>query len=148
MKIIGSMTIYKAKLSFLLGNLIVLIFPLLLTLVVYLEGEAAQQNEWIGIGIFWIIGALITFIPLGSRLEVGEDYIKTYLFGLTTTQKTQSSDVQALTYGNVFWGGLGFGKGINFRILRNGKSRAHSLSEKVYGPEAITHAKRVLSNKH
>lgn len=138
------MKIYKAKISFILGNSFVLIFPLLLTLVILAEGAAAQQNEWVGVGIFWILGLLVTFVPLGSKLEVGEDYIKTYLFGFTTTKKISSSDVQALTYGNIFKGNLGFGKGINFTVLRNNKSKAHSLSERIYGKEAIDHAKHVL----
>ncbi|MBI2120797.1 MAG: hypothetical protein HYT94_04205 [Parcubacteria group bacterium] len=116
-----------------------------LTLPLIIKGETVGTQKLMGLAGFWLFGIILTVVPLGARLEVGEDYIKTYLFGFTTTHKIYRSDIQVLEYGNLFrFGGLGYGKGIKFRALINGKSKAYSIGEYLYGKEAIAHAKRVL----
>ena len=140
--------IYRARKSVMGGGLVVLAILFFgLTLPLIIEGSAVEERKLLGLGIFWIVGILLTVVPLGANLEVGEDYVKTYLFGFTTTPKIRASDVQVLVHGNLFHGGLGFGKGINFRALRDGRSKAFSISEAIYGKEALAHAKRVLERK-
>jgi hypothetical protein len=142
------MVIYRPRKSIMGGGLAemtIVFFGLTLPLV--LEGAPVPTGKLVGLGIFWAMGILLTVMPLGARLEVGEDYIKTWFWGFGTTPKIHSSDVQVIGYGNVFLGGLGFGKGINFRALSNGKSKAYSIGEIVYGTEAIAHARRVLESQ-
>lgn len=140
-----NITIYKARKSVMGGGLIVLAILFFgLTLPLIIEGSPVEEGKLLGLGIFWVMGILLTIVPLGACLEVGEDYIKTYLFGFTTTPKIHASDVQVIVYRNLFHGGLGFGKGITFRALRNGRSKAYSISEAVYGKKAIGHAKQIL----
>ncbi len=130
------------------GGLVVLaivFFGLTLSLIV--EGSPVPATKLFGLSSFWVIGILLTVLPLGAKLEVGQDYIKTYLFNFTTTRKIRSSDVQVISYGDLFRGGLGFGKGISFRAVIDGKSRAYSVSEAIYGKEAVAHAKRVLESQ-
>lgn len=115
-----------------------------LTLPLIVEGVPIPTPKMLALISFWTLGILLTFVPLGAKLEVGADYIKTYLFNLTTTQKIYSSEVQVLQYGNIFRSGLGYGKGISFRVLKNGRSKAYNLSEAIYGKEAIAHARQVL----
>jgi len=118
-----------------------------LTLPLIIESSQIPTSKLFGLISFWILGLLLTFVPLGAKLEVGKDYIKTYLFGFTTTSKISASDIQVLEYRNVFHGGLGYGKGITFRALRDGNSKAYSVADAIYGKEAIAHAKRALEQK-
>jgi hypothetical protein len=78
----GNITIYKAKFSVIGGGLVVL--PLLsfgLTLPLIVEGAPVPLGQLLGLATFWLLGIALTVVPLGARLEVGEDYVKTYLFG-------------------------------------------------------------------
>lgn len=114
-------------------------------MVTILEGGSAEKNEWIGLIGFWVLSCIIAFAPLGSRLEVGKDYIKNYFFGFCTSTIKQE-DVMVINYGNLFRGGLGYGKGLNIRV-KNGFGKNHSIGEKLYGKEAIEHVRRILENK-
>ncbi|OGZ45217.1 MAG: hypothetical protein A3C84_02700 [Candidatus Ryanbacteria bacterium RIFCSPHIGHO2_02_FULL_48_12] len=128
-------------------SLPILLVPLLLLIPLFEAGMPIESGRLVGYGILSLLATVLAVIPFGARLEIGEDYIKTYLFGLTTTPKIHASDIQVLEYGNLFRGGLGYGKGINFRALRGGKSKAYSIGESIYGKEAIAHAKRVLESQ-
>lgn len=138
---------YRVKKSFILGNSFVLIFPLVLTIVTFAERDMVRQNEWVGLGGFWMIGLLLTLLPLSSKLEISKDYVKICLFGVITTSQIYSSDVQIVEYGNLLRGGLGHGKGLRIRVLKNGRSRTHNIREKIFGIEAVKHAKRVLESR-
>lgn len=142
-----NVTIYKAKLSYILSSIFLLLFPFLLTLVTLTEGQAAESHEWIGLGGFWIICVLIIVVPFTSKLEVGNDFVRTYIFGIRTSN-IQPSDVLVLDYGNLMrFGGLGYGKGIKAWIkTKSGGKRYYDIGEKFYGKEAIEHVKRVLGD--
>ena len=144
----NNLTIYKAKKSVMLGGLFLLALVFLgFTLPLLIAGNPIETGKLWGLIGFWIIGVILTVLPLGAKLEVGSNYIKTYLFGFTTTEKVFSSDVKELIYGNIFGGGFGFGKGIIFRTLVDGKKKAYNISEANYGKEAVAHARRVLEQK-
>jgi hypothetical protein len=92
------------------------------------------------------LSVLLAIIPFVAKLEVGKDYLRPYLLGFPLLTLS-SKDVVDIEYGSLFRGGLGQGKGLNIRFLKNGKSKTTSIGEKFWGKEAIQHAKRVLENK-
>lgn len=129
------------------GGLIILVLVFFgLTLPLLVAGLPVPLGQQLGLAGFWVLGIVLTFAPLGGRLEIGDNYIKTYFFGIATTPEIYRSDIEVITYGNMFIGGMGFGKGIKFRALIGGRSRAYSIGEIIYGKEAIAHARRVLTN--
>jgi len=103
-----------------------------------------DSGQWIGIVLFWACGLAITILPFGFTLEVGDDYIKSYFFGFGYG-KIGSSDIQALEYGDLFHGNLGFGEGLIIRYIVNGQSKTTSIGERAYGKGAIEEVKRVLA---
>ncbi len=142
----NNVTIYKAKRSIMGGGLVVLAIVFFgLTFPLLVAGLPVATQKLFALAGFWLVGIALTLLPLGFRLEIGENYVKSYFFGLTISN-VQSSDVQVIVYGNLFLGGLG-GKGITYRVMINGKSKAYSIGEVVYGKKAIAHAKRVLEQK-
>lgn len=139
---------YKARKSVMGGGLVVLAIVFFgLTLPLIIEGTQVSTSKLLGLLSFWVLGLLLTFIPLGAKLEVGKDYIRTYLFNFTTTPKISASEVQVIQYRNIFHGGLGYGKGVIFRALRGGRSKAYSVAEAIYGKEGVADAKRALENR-
>ena len=145
-RINNNMKTYKIKKIHILGNSMYLIFPLVMTLVILIEKGGAQQNEWVGVGIFWLIGILVLVLLSGSKMEVGIDYIRPGFFGFSR-EKIEASNVEVLEYGNLFRLGLGVGKGLKI-LARTSKGRkAFTVGEKAYGKEAIDHMKRVLEFK-
>jgi hypothetical protein len=152
----GNITIYKPKLSVMGGGLV--IFPLLffgLTLPLIIEGAPVPLEQLLGLATFWLLCIALTVVPLGARLEVGEDYIKSYLFGFTTTPKIHRSDVDQIRYENLTAWGISLGKGIKIWRKDAGRSQFSikpkwafdaSIGESAYGKEAIDHARRVLSS--
>jgi hypothetical protein len=79
-------------------------------------------------------------------MEVGKDYIGIYFFGFSLGA-TQASDVEIVDYGNLFVGGLGFGKGLRYRARVGARSKWYSLGEKFWGREAFSHARRILESR-
>ena len=132
-------TIYKANKLY---GLPALLIPLLLIFPV-LNSEVSLEGRFVGFALFLLITLMIILIPLGARLEVGGDFVRTRIFGLLLLE-LHPSDVQAITYGNLFRGGLGYGKGLNILAVVNGKGRRTSIGERLYGKAAVAHAKRVL----
>jgi hypothetical protein len=134
------------------------IFPLLffgLTLPLIIEGAPVPLEQLLGLATFWLLCIALTVVPLGARLEVGEDYIKSYLFGFTTTPKIHRSDVDQIRYENLTAWGISLGKGIKIWRKDAGRSQFSikpkwafdaSIGESAYGKEAIDHARRVLSS--
>lgn len=98
-------------------------------------------------GPLWLLGIIITILPLGSRFEVGKDYIKTYLFGVRV-DTLKASDVETIKYGKVKrWGVVGMGNGLmGWKKTSHGRSY-FSFSEAGFGKEAIMDAKRALESK-
>ena len=151
----GGVTIYKPKLSVAGGGIVaipILFFGLTLPLIV--KGTPVPMNQFLGLASLWLIGIPVTVIPLAFKLEVGDDYIKTYLFGFTITPKLHRSDVEQIRYENLTAWGFPLGKGI--KIWKKDASRSRfsikpkwafdaSIGESAYGKEAIAHARRVLS---
>jgi len=138
------MTTYKVKKSKIYSIALFLVFPGLFTLITLLEGEPASRNEWIGICGFWLVGFILILAPLLTKLEIGKDYIKNYFFGFCANTISRE-DIVTIGYGNLLRGGLGYGKGLNIRV-RKGLSKNYSISEKMFGKEAIIHAYSILSS--
>lgn len=137
-------TIYKSKKSLIFGGLILIIFVLLaFAFPLAIQDGPVSKNELFGVTLFLIVSIVLAIVPLGGKLEVGKDYIKSSFFGLKADE-VRANDVEKIVYGNVIAGGLGFGKGIKFWVSKDGKKRLHSLSEMTYGKEAIMHIKQVL----
>ena len=140
------MKTYKIKKSYILGNCIFLIFPLVMVLIILTEEGGAQQNEWLGVVIFWLFGILALLFLSGSSMEVGTDYVRPYFFGYPR-KKIEASNIEVLEYGNLFRGGLGVGKGLKMWVKTSKGRKALTIGEKAYGKEAIQHIKSVLESK-
>lgn len=134
--------IYKANKFY---SLPILIFPPLLTIVLILENDQVKIRELVGLGGFWLIALILVFMPFFSRLEIKNGVVQTYIFNFRILE-LHSSDIQSMNYGNLFHGGLGYGKGLNIRAIINGKNRTTSIGEKFWGKEAIKHVKRALEH--
>ena len=135
---------YRGKISYFL---IILFFPLLFTIAIILDGEASPY-----LFLIWIPFLLLILIPLGYKLEVGDNFIRNSFLGFST-MKLSSGDVQSINYGGIgLWGGvypsrsITHGKGLAILASVNGISKTYGLSEKLYGKEAIEHVKRVLGS--
>ena len=100
----------------------ILIFPVLLTVIAFLEGLPFEKGELIGLLGFWIISIVLIAVPFGAKLEIGEDFVRSQLFGIKL-MNLHTADIQNLQYGKLFRGGLGYGKGINISALHKGKSK-------------------------
>lgn len=131
--------VYKANKYY---GLPALFFPLLFVPAV-LNAAVPLENRLIGFGAFVLFSLALAIIPLCGRLEVGTNYIKTFFLNFCTLY-LRASDIEAMEYGNLFHGGLGFGKGLNIRAMINGKTKTTSLGENLYGKAAIADAKRAL----
>jgi len=139
-------TIYRPKLAVAGGGLVALAIVFFgLTLPLIVEGTPVETTKLLGLVGFWLIGIVVTIYPLCFKLEVGSDYVKSYLFGITISN-VRSLDIQTISYGNLFFRSLG-GKGLTYRTLINGKSKTYTVGEIIYGKDAIVHAKRVLEQK-
>ncbi len=141
------MKTYKIRKNYILGNSILLVFPLLLTLITIFEGNTSTSNEWIGIVFFWLLCVLVTFVPALFSIKVGNSFIETYFLNFRT-KRVQVADVEVIEYGNLFRGGLGVGKGLKIWVRNPSGSRSYrSIGEKAYGKEAITHIRKILEPK-
>ncbi len=136
------MNIYKANRFY---TLPILFVPLLAIIPLLEGGVPLDQKRLIGYLILSGLSILLAIIPFFARLEVGVDYVKNHFLGFCIST-IKIDDVIDINYGNLFKGGLGYGKGLNIRV-RKGLGKNHSISEKIWGKEAIEHAKRVLENK-
>ncbi len=140
---------YKARKSSMVAGLFVFILVFLgFILPLLIEGGPIEARKVVGIIILGSVGIVLMIAPLGSRLEIGEDYVRTYFFGFTTTPKIYRSNIRVLEYGNIIhFGGLNYGKGLKGWEMVNGKRKYFSIGENIYGKEAISHARRVLEQK-
>ncbi len=141
------MKIYKPNKTYNLinGLVLLLIIFLGLTLPVIVENIPLDDNKLFGLIGFWIIGIIITVVPFSFKLEVGEDYIKSFFLGFCI-RNLKSSNVTLVEYGNLFRGGLGYGKGLKGWENVNGRNKYFSYGEKFWGKEAIGDIKQVLEN--
>ena len=125
------------------GGLVMLIIVFFgLTLPLIIESAPVEKTKLLGLAGLWLISIAATVYPLGFRMEVGNDYVKGSLFGLTISN-VKSVDVQAVVYENLFFGNFG-GKGLTYHTLINGRIKTYTVGEIIYGKEAIAHARRVL----
>ena len=115
---------------------ILLIGPLLNNLV-------PLRARLIGGGILILLSGGIAAAPLGAKLEVGEDFVKSTFFGIVMSN-ISAKDVIAVEHGQLFRGGLGPGKGLRIVVEANGKRKTYTIGELFFGGNAIAHAKRVL----
>ncbi|MBI4118578.1 MAG: hypothetical protein HY455_03530 [Parcubacteria group bacterium] len=132
--------VYKANKYYTIALLFV---PIFLGVVFLLGDNPMTTEKWIGFSILSGMAILIALIPFAGKLEVGSNYARTYFLNFPVTT-IQISDVQAIQYGKLFRGGLGYGNGLNIRFVVNGKSKFTSIGENLYGIEAIAHVSRVL----
>ena len=136
----GKTTVYKANRFY---NLIILVFPFLLTLPLFIANNSPTKNKLIGLAGFWLIGIILAFAPFFMKLEVTEGAVRSFFLGFCT-KELKASDIKSLTYSNLFVGGLGFGKGLIIRAAYKGVVKRFSIGERLYGKEAIEHIRRVL----
>lgn len=143
-----NVTIYKPKKSYLWGVLMLfLIIFLGLTLPPLIAGTL-DDHQLKGLAVFYLFIFLLALFPFLSWVEIGKDYVKTYLFGLRTSH-IFASDVLVLEYGSLMrLGGLGYGKGVKlWAKTKSGGKRYFSLGENIYGKDAIEHVRRALDPK-
>jgi len=148
--------IYSANLSATGAGLFVIAIVFFgLTLPPLLTGSDIPMRQLVALAGFWSIGIALTGIPLGAKLEIGEDYIQTSLFGFATMRKLERRDVADIRYENMTAWGFSTGKGIKIWKRRTDKSLSSvkpawafdaSVAESIYGEEAVAHARRVLEN--
>jgi hypothetical protein len=116
-----------------------------------IEGTPLKTNEVQGLAGIYLFSIFLAVAPFGFKLEVGNDYVKTYFLGFRL-RTIQSSKVQAVVYGNLFRGGLGYGNGLTGWELVHPerklfRSKYFSIGGEAYGKDAIAHAKRVLESQ-
>ena len=141
-------TVYKPQKSYILGGgviILALIF-IFLTLPVIVSGEPVENHKLFGLVGFWVFGIVLIVLPFGFRLEIGGGCVGSRFFGFKVSD-VHSSNVQSVEYGNLYRGGIGFGKGLNYSAVINGKRKVYSIGEKFYGKEAVEHAKHTLQSK-
>ena len=64
------------------GGLVVLAIVFFgLTLPVLVEGAPITLQKLVGLAGFWTFGIILTAIPFMFKLEVGANYIKSYVLG-------------------------------------------------------------------
>src|SRR5271156_6829335 len=115
------MKIYRPKLS---STLPILLIPILFSLSFI--GSNIDNNDVIGILGFFLIAIILTLIFSCGHTDVDGQYVKSYLFGFLIMSLT-SSNVKSITYGNLFKGGLGYGKGLIVYADINGKKKRFSM---------------------
>jgi len=140
----NTITVYRTRKSVLWVGFIILALILLLALSTLTQGTPIRTGQWVGLGGFVLMGIALTVLPLGFRLEIGEDYVKSYFLGFCV-RDIHASTIQSVKYGNLFgFGGLGAGKGLRIWERTKSGKRYTSIGESAYGKEAIEHARRVL----
>jgi hypothetical protein len=99
---IANKVVYRAKLASMLGGLTVMVIIFFgLTLPEVGAGIPLVQEQLNGLIGFWIIGIVITITPLGFKVEVEGDIVRAY-FIIVLLKELRPSDVQSVTYGNLF----------------------------------------------
>ena len=134
--------IYKANKFYGLPGLAI---PLLLLAPLF-EGDGQITNEkLLGYGVLTFFALFLTLLPLGAKLEISNGHIRSYFWGFCVSH-VEVANVIAATYGNLFKGGLGFGKGLIIQAATAKKSKSYSFGEKFFNKDAIMHAKQVLES--
>ena len=100
------------------------------------------EHKLVGFSLFLLITLLLIVIPLEARLDVEDEVVRTRLFGFRLLE-IRPSDVQVMSYGNLFRGSW-IWKRSQYSGHNHGKSKSASIGEKLYGKEAVAHAKCVL----
>src|SRR4029450_7733082 len=67
--------IYRANKLY---NSPLLAVPAILSALLVSDGGPIPTEKWMGFGILSAMALIVALIPFGGRLEVGNDYIKTY----------------------------------------------------------------------
>lgn len=145
----NSVKIYRPRKSTTGAGLVVLVLVFFgLTLPLIIEGAPIETKKLSALICFWLIGILLTIVPLMFKLEVGENYVKSYFLGFCV-RNIHSADIEVLEYGNLMrFGGLGMGKGVKaWERTKNGGLKYFSLGEGGYGRNVIEEVRRVLSKK-
>ena len=137
------MRIYEANRYY---TLLALVVPLILLVPLLETGAPIEDGKLVGYFVLPFMAIIVAFAPFGFRLEVGSRCVRTLFFRLCL-REIDARRVQSVTYGNLFRGGLGHGKGLKGWELVNGKHKYFSLGEKMYRKEAIEHARRILERK-
>ena len=118
----------------------------MLSVVTFASGTPPANNEISGLAGFWVLGTVLALIPFAPRLEITETNVSSYFLRFCVTN-LHASYVLVLEYGTLMRGGLGVGKGLKIWAMSNGRRKYYSIGEKLYGKEAIAHAKRVLESQ-
>jgi hypothetical protein len=146
------MKIYRPKRAATKGGLILLIIIVVYTLAILFErwayniSGAISGGATIALTLLYVIGVILTVLPLCFKLEVGSDYIKLSFLGMSYGY-TRSSDVKNIVYKDLtMFGGLRIGKGIYFERFISGKREVRSVGEVYFGKEGVADAKRALES--
>ena len=143
-----SLKFYNPKRGVMGGGLVVLSIAFFgLTLPLMVEGSPVSLGKLLGLSGFWLLGLILTLIPFTFKLEIGQDFIKSYFFGFCI-RELHASNIIALEYGNIVrFGALNYGKGLKgLEKTKDGGRKYFSMGENFYGKEAIDEARRALSN--
>jgi amino acid permease len=140
------MKIYKVrKNQYLWGGLFFGI--ILIALSISLIGEGSiERTKFLGLIGFWIIAIVLTLAPFGFKLEVGEDYVKTFFLGFCL-RYLKRENIEIIECGNLMrGGGLGYGKGLKgWERTKRGNRKYFSIGEDAYGKGAMKGIARALS---
>lgn len=143
----NDVTIYKAKKSQMSGGvflIILLFFGFMLPTII--SGNPLSQRQIVGQSIFWALAIILTILPLGTRMEVGKDYVKWHVFGIRTSY-LRAADIEEIHYTKIIrWAVVGMGNGLAGWAKSSYGHKYFSFSETWFGKEAIMHAKRVLES--
>jgi hypothetical protein len=129
-----------------LNGLVLISLVFFLLTLPHLVSGIIEKHELQGLVGFWLMAVGLAAAPFGFRLEVGDDYVESYFLGFSLGA-TRASDVEIVNYGNLFTGGLGFGKGLRYRARVNGRSKWYSIGERFWGKQAFSHARHVLESQ-
>ncbi len=132
--------VYKGQKSY---NAALLAMPVVLGLVLILGNSPMTAERGIGYLILSGMAVLVAVIPIGSRLEIGSDFVRSRFFDFVILE-IKAKDVLEIKYGPLMRGHMGYGKGLIIQAVLHGKNRSTSLGERLYGKEAIAQAKMAL----
>jgi hypothetical protein len=138
-------TIYKVNKAMMGGGLVALVIVFLgLTIPIIVQGTPVPAGQLYGLAGFWVIGIVLTIVPLCFRMEIDNDSVRSFFLGFMI-RDLHASNIQSIEYTNLKgWGVLSFGKGLKGWEKTGRGSKYFSIGDNAYGKEAIDHARRVL----
>lgn len=139
------MKTYRGKISYILP---ILFIPIITTVGAIWDGELLTSLDLFF--FMWLIFLAATLIPKGYKLEIEGNFIQESFCGIKI-KKFQLMNVQSVSYGKVSLFEFVYpvfsvihGKGVVILANIKGNRKIYSLSEKLYGEEALEQLKLIL----